>query len=273
MCCIQAGASVAKGLFPVIGPVAVTTLRLGFATLMMLGIWRPWRTPVRRENRRFILAYGIALGCMNASFYAALSRIPLGVAVALEFTGPLGVALLASRRSSDYLWVVLAIAGVLLLLPMGAGTARLDSIGVAFALAAGLFWAGYIVFGQRAGAGAGASGPAVAYGSLIATAIVAPFGVAQGGGAMFATTILPAALALALLSSAIPYSLEMISMTRLPAKTFGVLMSAEPGIGAIAGLLLLKERLSMTQVIAIVLIVVASVGIVVTHESPPRLSD
>ncbi len=270
MCCIQAGASVAKGLFPIIGPAAATTLRLGLACLMMLAIWRPWRSRVAPEHRRFILAYGISLGCMNALFYAALSRIPLGVAVALEFTGPLGVALLASRRPSDYLWVALAITGVVLLLPISVGAEHLDTVGVAFALGAGVFWAAYIVFGQRAGAGG--SGPAVAYGSLIATIVVAPLGIAQSGLAMFAPSILPAAVAMALLSSAIPYSLEMMSMTRLSAKTFGVLMSVEPGIGAIAGLILLKERLSMTQVIAILLIVVASVGTVATHESPQPVS-
>lgn len=270
MCCIQAGASVAKGLFPILGATAATTLRLGFACVMMLAIWRPWRSSVAPERFKFILAYGVSLGCMNSLFYAALSRIPLGVAVALEFTGPLGVALMASRRPSDYLWVGLAIAGVVLLLPLHVGTEHLDALGVAFALGAGVFWAAYIVFGQRAGAGG--SGPAVGYGSLIATIVVAPLGLAQSGLAMFAPAILPAALAMALLSSAIPYSLEMMSMTRLSAKTFGVLMSVEPGIGAIAGLVLLKERLSLTQVIAILLIVVASVGTVATHESPKPVS-
>lgn len=270
MCCIQAGASVAKGLFPIIGVAAATTLRLGLASAMMLAVWRPWRTRVAPEHRRFIIAYGISLGCMNALFYAALSRIPLGVAVALEFTGPLGVALMASRRPSDYLWVALAIAGVMLLLPLNTGAAHLDPVGVALALGAGVFWAAYIVFGQRAGAGG--SGPAVAYGSLVATVVVAPLGIAQSGLAMFAPAILPAALAVALLSSAIPYSLEMMSMTRLSAKTFGILMSVEPGIGAIAGLVLLKEHLSMTQVIAIILIVVASVGTVATHEASKPVS-
>ena len=270
MCCIQAGASVAKGLFPIIGAAAATTLRLGLACVMMLVIWRPWRAPVAPAHRSFIIAYGIALGCMNALFYAALSRIPLGIAVALEFIGPLGVALVASRRPSDFLWVALAVTGVVLLLPISVGAAHLDPTGVALALGAGVFWAAYIVFGQRAGAGG--SGPAVAYGSLIATVVVAPLGIAQSGLSMFAPAILPAALAMALLSSAIPYSLEMMSMTRLSAKTFGVLMSVEPGIGAFAGLVLLRERLSMTQVIAIILIVVASVGTVATHKSPTPVS-
>lgn len=263
MTVIQAGASIIKGLFPVVGVQGATLLRLGFASLMMLAIWRPWRTPVRRGNRRWIVAYGIALGAMNSLFYAALSRIPLGIAVSLEFTGPLGLALLSSRRPLDFLWVLLAVAGIYTLLPIGAHSATLDATGVALALGAGFFWALYIVFGQRAGEGG--SGPAVVYGSFVATAAVMPFGIAQAGHALLAPHVLPAALAVALLSSAIPYSLEMIAMTRLPAKTFGVLMSVEPGIGAIVGFLLLHESMTPLQVCAVLAIIAASVGTVLTH--------
>jgi len=265
---IQAGASIIKGLFPVVGAQGATVLRLTLATAMMLLFWRPWRVRVTREHWPWIVAYGISLGAMNSFFYAALSRIPLGIAVALEFTGPLGVALLSSRRPLDFLWVGLAVAGIYLLLPNGSHGPSLDPTGVLLALGAGLFWALYIVFGQRAGGGG--SGPAVVYGSLVAMLAVLPFGTAQAAQGLHQPRVLGLALAVALLSSAIPYSLEMIAMTRLPAKIFGVLMSAEPGIGVLIGWLLLNERLSGPQVLAVVMIIAASVGTVLSHAATRR---
>jgi len=262
---IQSGASLAKSLFPLVGAAGATALRLLFASLMMLAIWRPWRVRVAGRERKFILAYGIVLGAMNLAFYLALSRIPLGVAVALEFTGPLGLALVSSRRRLDFLWVAIASVGVYLLLPLGLASKSLDPQGVTLAFVAGICWALYIVFGQKAGAGG--SGPAVAYGSVIAGIVAAPFGFAHAGGALFSAAVIPTAILVALLSSAIPYSLEMISMTRLPARTFGILMSVEPAIGAMAGFLILGEHLRFAQLIAIVLIVIASVGTVSTHET------
>jgi inner membrane transporter RhtA len=263
---IQAGASIIKGLFALVGTQGATTLRLAFASLMMLAIWRPWRTPVRPGSWRWIIAYGIALGAMNSLFYHSLSRIPLGIAVAIEFTGPLGLALLSSRRPLDFLWVLLAIAGICLLLPISPGSEALDPVGVACAFGAGLFWAFYIVFGQRAGGGGG-SGPAVVYGSIIGTVAVLPFGAMQAVQGVMAPHVLPAVLAVALLSSAIPYSLEMVAMTRLPAKIFGVLMSVEPGIGALVGFLLLHEHMSVAQVLAVLMIIAASAGTVLTHSA------
>jgi inner membrane transporter RhtA len=265
MLLIQSGASLAKGLFPLVGAAGATVLRLLFASIMMLAIWRPWRTPVAAARRAPIAAYGVVLGAMNLTFYLALNRIPLGIAVALEFTGPLGLALISSRRSLDVLWVAIASVGVCLLLPIGAAPATLDPLGVALALGAGVFWALYILFGQKAGAGG--SGPAVAYGSMIAGLVVAPFGFIHAGPALFSAAVVPTAVLVALLSSAIPYSLEMMSMTRLPARTFGILMSVEPAIGALAGFVILREHLTATQLIAISLVVVASAGTVATHDA------
>ncbi len=261
---IQAGASIIKGLFPLVGTQGATTLRLAFSSLMMLLIWRPWRTPVTRGRWRWIIAYGAVLGIMNSLFYQSLARIPLGIAVALEFTGPLGLALLSSRRALDFLWVMLAIGGIYLLLPISPAGAALDPVGVSFAFGAGVCWALYIAFGQKAGQGGG-SGPAVVYGSLVGTLVVLPVGAAQALHGLSLPNVLPSVLAVALLSSAIPYSLEMVAMTRLPSKTFGVLMSVEPGIGALVGFLLLHERMNALQVIAVLLIIAASVGTVLTH--------
>jgi inner membrane transporter RhtA len=198
------------------------------------------------------------LGAMNLMFYLAFNRIPLGVAVALEFTGPLGLAVLSTRHKRDFLWVATAAAGVYFLLPISGASASLDPIGVLLALAAGLCWALYIVFGQKAGAGG--SGPTLAYGSLVASLIVAPFGIAHAGASLLSAAVIPTAMAVALLSSALPYSLEMVALTRLPARTFGILMSLEPAIGAMSGLVFLHERLSIAQVVAIGFIIVASAG-------------
>ncbi len=260
---IQVGASIIKGLFPAVGAQGATLLRLGVASLVMLAIWRPWRSRAAGLPWRWICAYGISLGCMNSVFYASLSRIPLGIAVSLEFVGPLGVALMSSRRAMDFIWVLLAAAGILLLMPTGITGQRVDPVGVALALGAGFFWALYIIFGKRAGSGG--SGPAVAYGSCIATLAVLPFGLAQAAHGVLEPGVLPAAIAVAMLSSAIPYSLEMGAMTRLPARTFGVLMSVEPGIGAAVGYALLGERLAPLQLLAIGCIIAASVGSVRSH--------
>lgn len=261
---IQSGASVAKTLFPLAGAAGVTALRLGFASLMMLAIWRPWRTPLKPGALRHIVAYGVVLGTMNLSFYAALSRIPLGIAVALEFTGPLGLALLHSSRRSDVIWIFVAAIGVYLLLPIGDTAGTLDLLGVALALFAGFCWALYIVFGQKAGSAGQAH--AAAYGVVVACLVAAPFGIALAGSALFDPVLLRTGLLVAALSSAIPYSLEMIAMTRLPAKIFGILMSLEPAIAALSGFVILGERLSVTQLVAILLVVLASAGTVATHK-------
>jgi inner membrane transporter RhtA len=198
---------------------------------------------------------------MNGLFYAALRTIPLGVATAIEFTGPLAVAIFASRRAIDYLWVTLAVGGLVALFPLGAGSS-IDPIGAALALAAGVCWALYIVFGRKAGAEHGLETTAV--GMAIAALIMLPAGVAEAGAALISIDILPIALAVAILSSALPYTLEMYALPRLPTKTFGTLMSAEPAIGALAGLAILGEQLTTRQWLGVGAIIATSVGTTLT---------
>jgi inner membrane transporter RhtA len=212
---------------------------------------------------------------MNFLYYMALRSVPLGITVALEFTGPLVVAVLTSRRLVDFLWIALAAAGLSLLLPIGRTQAGVDPTGALFALGAGGCWALYIVFGQRAGADFGAR--AVALGSVIASIIVVPVGVAAAGSTLFSAAALPYGLAIALLSTALPYTLEMIALTRLPARTFGILMSIEPVFGAVIGRVMLREVLTVVQWTAIAMIILASIGTTWTatarRESPVPMPE
>ncbi len=255
---IQVGASLAKSLFPIVGAMGATSLRLGFGTLLLWLVLRPWRMPWRTLPWKMLLGYGISLGVMNSLFYLALQTVPLGIAIALEFTGPLGLALLGSRRLRDVGWVVLAVAGLLLLVPWSSQDATLDPVGAAYALGAGVCWALYIVFGQKAGADHGAQ--TVALGATIAAVVAVPWGVIESGMALLAPALLPVGLAVAALSMALPYSLEMFALTRLPVRTFGMLMSLEPAIGALCGFAFLHEQLGVLQWLAIVAVVVASAG-------------
>lgn len=263
MISIQSGASLAKHLFLVLNPQGVTTLRLIFSSLILTLIWRPWRYRLGPDGRRAILLYGASLGGMNLLFYMALQKIPLGVAVALEFTGPLLVALLSSRHMRDLLWVALAILGIALLLPAQQASAALDLEGIFYALAAGGCWALYIVFGQKAGSGLH-GGATAAFGMLVAAAVIMPFGLIFARYELLNYRVFPLALAVALLSSAVPYSLEMLALKRLPAKTFSILMSLEPAIAALSGLLFLNEKLSFMQWSAILLLILASLGTTLT---------
>lgn len=258
MISIQTGASQAKSLFPLVGPVGTTALRLALAALLLCMVLRPWRSRLSPGARRLVLGYGLSVGTMNLLFYLSLKTIPLGIAVALEFTDPLALALFASRRLPDFLWVALAALGLWLLLPDTRAADHLDPLGVGLALATGVCWALYIVFGQKAGADHGAQ--TVAYGTLVAALLVLPIGLWQVGGELFAPQLLPVALAVAVLSSALPYSLEMFAMARMPARIFGILMSLEPAIAALAGLMLLGERLGTLQWLAVGAIVLASIG-------------
>jgi inner membrane transporter RhtA len=258
MFCFQLGAVLAKGLFPVVGAAGTTALRTALASLMLLAVWRPWRVRLRSSEVPVIVAYGLAMGCMNLFFYLSLRSIPLGIAVALEFTGPLALAMAASRRAVDFVWILMAALGLLALLPLGLGSKPLDLLGVACGLAAGVCWALYIFFGRKAGAAHG--GQTTALGMVVGAIVVVPIGALQGGAQLLSPAILPAALAVALLSSALPYSLEMMAMPRLPTRTVGVLMSLDPALGALSGLYFLGERLSWIQWAAIVSIMVASAG-------------
>ncbi len=270
MLSFQVGATFAKQLIPSIGAPGTTALRLGLSALLLVVLQRPWRSVPSRSAWPVILAYGVSLGAMNSVFYLALSRIPLGIAVAIEFVGPLAVAVLASRRRLDYLWVGLAALGLSLLLPITRSGAALDPIGVLYALAAGVGWALYIVFGQKAGRVQGAS--ASTWGLMIAALLAVPVGVADAGASLFDPAILPFGLGVAIFSSALPYTLEMIALRRLSTKAFGTLMSFEPAIAAVAGAVLLHERLAITQWIAIGVIVLASAG-AVASEPPHAIAE
>jgi inner membrane transporter RhtA len=258
MSSIQAGASLAKTLFQSVGAPGAVALRTALATLMLAVVLRPWRARVTAASWPALAVYGVSLGVMNFLYYMALRTVPLGITVSLEFTGPLVVAVLSSRRSVDFVWIALAAAGLSLLLPIGHAQAAIDPPGSLFALGAGACWALYIVFGQKAGAAYGAQ--AVALGSVIASVIVVPIGIAQAGATLFSAAALPYGLAIALLSTALPYTLEMIALTRLPARTFGILMSIEPVFGALFGWAMLHELLAGVQWAAIAMIIAASIG-------------
>lgn len=271
MASIQGGASIAKSLFPVLGAIGTTALRVSLAALMLAAFFRPWRGGFNRFQISSILRYGLALGSMNLMFYLALARIPLGVAVTLEFSGPLLLAALTSRRLIDGLWILLAFGGMLLLMPLGEFSAALDPIGVAFALGAGLSWALYIIFGQQASRqmpGTRAS----SLGMLVAAGIALPVGIWQAGDKLLNPELLiemlPLALLIAILSSALPYSLEMIALKRLPAKTFGILMSVEPALAALSGLIFLHEMLTPLQWLAVLFVMSASIGSAMSARIP-----
>lgn len=256
------GTSLAKQLFPLVGAEATSAYRVGFSALILLMIWRPWRAQIAARDLLAIAQYGAVMGLMNLSFYMALRTIPLGVAIAIEFLGPLTVALCLSRRLIHFGVVGLAVAGLGLLLPIRGTGSALDPVGVAFALMAAVCWGLYIVLGKRASHLHG--GHAVSLGMTTAALIVVPIGLHSAGTAFFNPHFMLIGLGAAILSSAIPYSLEMVALKHIPSRNFGVLVSIEPAIGAIAGMLLLGEMLSPIQWLAIMLVVAASVVTVAT---------
>jgi inner membrane transporter RhtA len=252
---VQLGSALAKNLFGEVGSFGAVALRLFFAaTLLML--W--WRPSLRMDRRTWaiVLSYGVILGLMNLSFYSALARIPLGIAVTIEFLGPLAVALLGSRRWLDAFWAVLAAGGVVLLME---GGGDLDPVGVLFALAAGVFWGLYILVGAALGRHT-TEGNGLALGMTVAALVAVPVGVADAGTALIQPWVLAAGLGVALLSSVIPYSLDLEALRRLPARVFGILMSLEPAMAALIGLVVLGESLLLSQWVAVLCVVVASAG-------------
>ncbi|MEG0936733.1 MAG: EamA family transporter [Comamonas sp.] len=259
------GTSLAKQLFPVIGAQGTSALRVGFAALILVCIWRPWRWPLNRQQAKSLLAFGVALGCMNLLFYMALRDIPFGIAVAIEFSGPLAVAIYYSRRAVDFVWLALAIVGLALILPLGGNTAglNLSAVGIACALGAAVCWALYIVLGRRLGSIP--SGQAVSLGLLCAALVVVPFGVAEAGAKLLTPSILLFGLMVAAISSALPYTLEMLALRRLPPATFGIALATEPAIAAFMGMLLLSENLTLTQWSAIGCIMAAAMGSAMTR--------
>ncbi|EOK5539846.1 TPA: threonine/homoserine exporter RhtA [Enterobacter kobei] len=269
MLSIQSGASLAKSLFPLVGAPGVTALRIVLGTAILVAIFKPWRLRFKKEQRLPLLFYGLSLGAMNYMFYLSIQTIPLGIAVALEFTGPLAVALFSSRRPVDFIWVVLAVLGLWFLLPLGQNVTEIDLTGAALALGAGACWAVYILTGQRAGE---EHGPAtVALGSVIAAIVFVPIGMAQATASIWQWSVMPIGLAVAVLSTALPYSLEMIALTRLPTRIFGTLMSMEPALAAISGMVFLGETLTFTQTLALWSIIAASMGSTLTMRPEPKV--
>ena len=257
---VQLGAAVAKSLFDSLGPGGAVFLRIAFAALVLFLLVRPKLGGHDRAGYLVAGLFGLALAGMNFSIYLAFDRIPLGVAVTLEFVGPLGVAVAGSRRALDLLWVVLAAAGILLLAPLGVlGGMDLDPVGVAFALLAGCLWACYILLSVRTGSAfPGGTGLVIAL--CVGTLVLFPFGIAGAGYALLDPKLLLAGFGVAMLSSAIPYSLELEALRKLPARVFGVLMSLEPAVAALAGLVVLGERLEMRAVAAIIFVTIAAAG-------------
>ncbi|HVX69475.1 MAG TPA: EamA family transporter [Mycobacteriales bacterium] len=252
---VQSGAAIATKLFPQVGAGGAVFLRLGLSAVIVCLVVRPAISQVRGDVM-LMLAYGVVLGAMNLSFYLALDRIPLGVAVTIEFLGPLTVAVGGSRRRLDLVWVVLAAAGVVLL---AGGGDRLAVSGVVFAAVAAVCWATYILLAQRVGrAVPGMTGLAVAL--VAGAALTAPYGIAAGGTALVQPSAIGKGAAIAVLSSAIPYSLELAALRRLRAATFGVLMSLEPAMAALSGLVFLGQHLRALEWVAVGCVMVASVG-------------
>ncbi|HEX8243864.1 MAG TPA: DMT family transporter [Longimicrobium sp.] len=263
---VQGGAALAKGLFPVLGASGTVGLRIGLSALILLAAFRPSLRRLGAAQWRVLVPYGVVLGVMNLVFYLALARIPLGLAVTVEFVGPLGVAVFGSRRAVDVAWVVLAAAGIALITPWTGG--GVDPAGVLLALAAGACWAAYILLGGRVSRTI-PGGAAVAIGMLIAAVTALPVSIAGGGFAHLTAGRFAAGVGVALLSSAVPYTLEMIALKELPARTFGILMSLEPAVAALAGLVFLREVLSPTQWLAVALVIAASAGSTVTSRRAP----
>ena len=257
---VQWGAAIAKGLFDSLGPGGTVFFRISLAALVLLLLWRPKLGGYAKGEYGLAVVFGLALAAMNLSLYLAIDRIPLGVAVTLEFVGPLGVAVAGSRRLLDGLWAVLAAAGVLLLAPLDVlGATDLDPVGVMFALLAGVFWASYIVLSARVG-GAFPGGTGLVISLCVGTLVLLPVGVASAGYALLDPKLVLLGLAVAVLSSAVPYSLELSALRSLPTRVFGVLMSLEPAVAALVGFLVLGELLDGRAIVAMVLVTTAAAG-------------
>lgn len=265
------GTSLAKGLFPIVGAQGTSAYRVGFAALILMLVWRPWNHPISRADLGRVALYGAVMGVLNLSFYMAIRTVPLGVAVAIEFIGPLAVSVASSRKLIHFVWIGLAVLGLGLLLPIDPGARPLDPVGVGFACVAAVMWALYIILGKRTGHLH--AGRSVALGMVAAALIVVPIGVASAGTALFQPRLIALGLVAAVMSSAIPYSLEMIALRAIPKRSFGVMLSLEPAAGALAGLVILREHLAATQWLAIAAIVAASAGTIMTTPAEPMVED
>jgi inner membrane transporter RhtA len=267
---VQFGAALAATLFDEVGSVGATFLRTAFAAIILAVLWRPRLAHHGRRDLALAGAFGLVLGGMNLCFYLAIDRIPLGAAVTLEFVGPLGVAVALSRRRLDLVWVALAGAGIALL--SGGGLSGLDPAGVGLALGAGSLWAAYILLAGRLGR-AFRGGTGLTLGLAVGTVALLPAAALDGGETLLDGGALAVGLAVAVLSSAIPYSLEIEALRRMPARLFGVLMSLEPAVAALAGFLVLDQSLPWSEGLAIGLVIVASAGAALTaraRDQPER---
>lgn len=265
---VQCGSALATTLFDEIGAGGAVFLRAGFGALVLLALTRAASLRAREWPHRDVVLLGVAVAAVNLFFYAALERLPLGITVTLEFVGPLGVAILGSRRRLDILWVLLAATGIVLLSD-GTGGEGMDALGVALALTAGAFWAAYIVQSDRVGALAPGPGGAT-MAAVISALLVAPLGFAQGGSEIFTPSHLLVGAGVGVLSTAIPYVFEMEALRRLPRAVFGVLMSLEPAVAAAIGFLALSQDLDAGEVVAIALVVIASAGALRSAGMTPR---
>jgi inner membrane transporter RhtA len=270
MLSFTSGASLAKGLFPVIGPEGTTALRLTLGAIILAAVWRPWRVRLGFKTWAPVLLYGLSISGITLLYYMSLKTLSIGVALALQFTGPLTVAVLSSRRRVDFLWIAFAVGGLVLLAPR-AGASHIDPVGAALALGAGGCWAIYILIGRKVGQ---AHGPAItSLGVAIAAVVALPIGWAHAGAALFQPPVLIAALWVALLSTVASFTFEMFALRRLPTQTYGTLTSAEPAVGAMVGWVVLGEALPLSQWCAIGLIIVASIGSTLTAVRDRRNAD
>ena len=260
---VQSGAAIAKTLFPAIGAAGTASLRIGISAIILLAVYRPNLLKITPNQWKIVIPYGLSLGAMNLIFYLAIERIPIGLAVTLEFIGPLVVAVIGSKRLIDYLWVLLAAIGIVLIAPWSNN--GIDLLGVLFALLAGALWAAYIVLGTKVSK-IMKGGDAVATGMLFASVLIVPFGILENGLTNLTPTFLYLGIALALLSSAIPFTLEMKALGQLPARTFSILMSLEPAAASIFAFIFLQEYITFNEILDVVFVVIASVGSTITSK-------
>lgn len=261
---VQSGAAIAKGLFPAIGAAGTASLRIGISAIILLAVYRPNLFKITTNQWKIVIPYGLSLGAMNLIFYFAIERIPIGLAVTLEFIGPLLVAVWGSKRLIDFVWILLAASGIILIAPWSGN--GIDPLGILFALMAGSLWAAYIILGGKISK-IMKGGEAVATGMLFASILIIPFGLMGNGLNAITPTYFYLGIALALLSSAIPFTLEMKALGQLPARTFSILMSLEPAAASICALIFLQEYLTFNEVLAVIFVVIASAGSTMTSKA------
>ncbi len=265
---VQGGASFAKQLFPAIGPIATTTLRIGLSAILLYAINRPKLRTFNKQQWMYCGLYGIGIAVMNLIFYMAIQRIPLGLGVTIEFVGPLFLAFVLSKKWTDVIWAVLALTGILVIVPWKSN--GIDPIGLGLALLAGVFWAVYILMGAKLSKVMEGK-QAVTTGMMIATVFIVPFALMDGAILNINTGQFSKGLLVAILSSALPFSLDMMALGRLPAKTFSILTSLQPAFGALSGLIFLHEYLSINQWVSVLCVVLASIGTTIFSRKQEKL--